>query len=413
VKKNINQASRNAITVRQALKTIKQKITPLINQQTVILPNALGKTLAEDVISPMNVPVYQNSAMDGYAFNAKELSNKVGVELKNCGTSLAGNPYEGHLNTGECIRIMTGAKIPENADTVIEQEKVKVNGNLIQISNAVKPGQNVRHIGEDIAKDQVVLTAGQVLGAAQSGVLASLGLASLKVRRQPRVAIFSSGDEIRSIGESLEGSQIYDSNRYTISGMLKGLGAEVIDMGVVPDNQASIKNALTEAAVEADMIITSGGVSVGDADYIKQCLDELGQTHFNLLHLKPGRPLTFGQIDQTPFFGLPGNPVAVMVTFMYFVRPAIKLMMGQADIDQINLSIPCETSLRKLAGRTEIQRGILVQDPHKGLIVKTTGKQGSGVLSSMSKGNCFIYLDDENESVEAGDHVTVHPFSSF
>ena len=403
----------NPISFDDALLIINKKITPLINQQTVILPNALGKTLAEDIISPMNVPVYQNSAMDGYAFNAQELVKDDINKLKNIGTSFAGVPFDGVLDKGECIRIMTGAKMPDNADTVIEQEKVSIKGNIIEFSAAVKSGQNVRNIGEDIAKDSVVLASGKTLGAAQLGVLASLGLASLKVRRKIRVAIFSSGDEIRSIGEALQGSQIYDSNRYTISGMLNDLGIDVIDMGVIPDNKQAITQALTQGAEEADMVITSGGVSVGDADYIKQCLDELGHTYFNKLHLKPGRPLTFGHINNTHFFGLPGNPVAVMVTFMYFVRPAVKLLMGHSDSELIDLKIPCMTPLRKLPGRTEIQRGILEQDPENGLIVRSTGKQGSGVLSSMSKGNCFIYLGHDSESIEIGDKVTVHPFKLF
>ncbi len=400
----------NTISVDAAIDIIKKQIKPLINQQTVILPNALGKTLAEDIISPINVPVYQNSAMDGYAFNFQQLSADGNNILKNVGTSFAGTPYDGELSEGQCIRIMTGAKMPDNADTVIEQEKVSVKDNNVEINADIRNGQNVRNIGEDIAKDSVVLSAGQSLGAAQMGVLASLGLASLKIRRSLRVAVFSSGDEIRSIGEALQGSQIYDSNRYTINGMLKDLGVEVIDMGVIPDNRTAISNALIEGAAEADMVITSGGVSVGDADYIKQCLEESGRIHFSKLHLKPGRPLTFGEINNTHFFGLPGNPVAVMVTFMYFVRPAIKRLMGQGDSPLFNLQVPCQTSLRKLPGRTEIQRGVLQQDPHLGLIVKTTGKQGSGVLSSMSKGNCFIYLDHDSGSVNAGDNVTVHPF---
>ena len=407
------QTTQTTISANDALAIIKQKIHPLKNQQTVILPNALGKTLAEDVISPMNVPVYQNSAMDGYAFKAADIDAH---SAENCltiaGTAFAGTPFNQTLANGECVRIMTGAKIPEGADTVIEQEKVTVKDNIIELTAALKAGQNVRHIGEDIARGSVVLAAGQVIGAAQLGVLASLGLASLKVRRKVRVAVFSSGDEIRSIGETLDGSQIYDSNRYTISAMLQDLGVEVIDMGVIPDNKEAISQALIEGAQEADMLITSGGVSVGDADYIKQCLDDLGETYFNKLHLKPGRPLTFGHINKTHFFGLPGNPVAVMVTFMYFVRPALKYLLGHTDIDLARLRIPCMTNLRKLPGRTEIQRGILFND-EQGLVVKTTGKQGSGVLSSMSKGNCFIYLDHDSGSVSEGDKVVVHPFNMF
>ncbi len=400
------------LTVDEAIDIINQHVTPLHNQQTVILPNALGMTLAEDIISPINVPVYQNSAMDGYAFMAADIPADGEQELSIVGTAFAGKPFTQMLQQGQCVRIMTGAKIPTNADTVIEQEKVSVNEQCIQITADIRQGQNVRHIGEDIAKNSVVLEAGQQLGAAQMGVLASLGLASLKIKRPVRVAIFSSGDEIRSIGETLEGSQIYDSNRYTINGMLKGLGVDVIDMGVIPDNREAISEALLQGAAEADMVITSGGVSVGDADYIKQCLQESGQIFFSKLHLKPGRPLTFGQINNSLFFGLPGNPVAVMVTFMYFVRPAIKALMGHNDSALFDLQVACETPLRKLPGRTEIQRGILVQNAD-GLSVKTTGKQGSGVLSSMSRGNCFIYLAHNSESVNAGDRVIVHPFQLF
>ena len=401
------------LTVDEALSAIKDKLTALENQQTVILPNALGMTLAENIISPINVPAYQNSAMDGYALSANDIPKGGEKELKIMGIAYAGSPFAGSVGSNGCVRIMTGAKIPDGLDTVIEQEKVKVNEDVITIGSHHKTGQNVRNIGEDIAKDSVVLTSGHCLGAAQMGVLASLGIASIKVRRALRVAVFSSGDEIRSIGETLDGSQIYDSNRYTISSLLKNLGAEVIDLGVVPDTQETIQRTLEAASHEADMIITSGGVSVGDADYIKQALQTNGEVYFSKLHLKPGRPLTFGRLNQAFFFGLPGNPVAVMVTFMYFVRPAIKQLMGQTNSDLVNFKIPCLSGLRKNPGRTEIQRGVLEQDKEQGLIVRTTGKQGSGVLSSMSRGNCFIYLPHEAESVTSGDKVIVHPFKLF
>jgi len=401
------------LTVNEALNVIKNKLTAIENQQTVILPNALGMTLAEDIISPINVPNYQNSAMDGYALSGSNIPEEGEQELKIVGVAYAGTPFNGDIGQDECVRIMTGAKIPDGVDTVIEQEKVQLNGDFITIGNNNKPGQNVRNIGEDIAKDSVVLASGSCLGAAQMGVLASLGIASIKVRRKLRVAVFSSGDEIRSIGETLDGSQIYDSNRYTITSLLKNLGVEVIDLGVVPDTQATIQQTLEVASLEADMIITSGGVSVGDADYIKQSLQTKGEIYFSKLHLKPGRPLTFGRLNQACFFGLPGNPVAVMVTFMYFVRPAIKQLMGQTDIELTNFEAACQSELRKHSGRTEIQRGILEQDKEQGLMVRTTGKQGSGVLSSMSRGNCFIYLDHEMQSVSSGDKVTVHPFKLF
>lgn len=401
------------LTTEEALNVIKDKLTALDNQQTVILPNALGMTLAEDIISPINVPAYQNSAMDGYGLSGVDIPVEGEKELKLVGIAYAGTPFTGRVDKGECVRIMTGAKIPDGIDTVIEQEKVSVNDDLISIGNNNKTGQNVRNIGEDIAKDSVVLASGHCLGPAQMGVLASLGIASIKVRRSLRVAVFSSGDEIRSIGETLDGSQIYDSNRYTISSLLKNLGAEVIDLGVIPDTQSIIEKTLEAASHEADMIITSGGVSVGDADYIKQVLQNNGEIYFSKLHLKPGRPLTFGRLNQAFFFGLPGNPVAVMVTFMYFVRLAVKRLMGQSDYDLANFEVTCLSDLKKHSGRTEIQRGIVEEDKEYGLIVRTTGKQGSGVLSSMSRGNCFIYLSHDAQSVAAGDKVIVHPFKLF
>jgi molybdopterin molybdotransferase len=401
------------LTVDEAQAEIKKRIIPLNNFQTVILPNALGRTLAVPVISPINVPGYKNSAMDGYAVTGDDLPVSGSRELKVTGTAYAGNPFNGKIPAGECIRIMTGAKVPDGLDTVIEQEKVQLNGESIIIDDTNRAGQNVRHIGEDIAKDSVVLPAGTILGAAQMGVLASLGIASLQIRRRLRVAVFSSGDEIRSIGETLNGSQIYDSNRYTISSLLKNLGAEVIDLGVVADTEAGIRQTLENASFEADMIITSGGVSVGDADYIKQGLEAKGEMFFSKLHLKPGRPLTFGRINQAVFFGLPGNPVAVMVTFMYFVRAAIKLLRGNHDNALPPFEVTCLSDLRKVPGRTEIQRGILEQNAEYGLIVRSTGKQGSGVLSSMSTGNCFIYLPHHNGSVSIGDKVIVHAFNLF
>ena len=401
------------LTVDEALNVIKDKLTVIENQQTVILPNALGMTLAENIISPINVPAYQNAAMDGYALSSHDIPLEGEKPLKKIGTAYAGTPFKGRVGHNECIRIMTGAKIPDGTDTVIEQEEVSSSGDYITIKSGFKEGKNIRHAGEDIAKNSTILTSGQCLGAAQMGVLASLGIASIKVRRKLRVAVFSSGDEIRSIGETLDGSQIYDSNRYTISSLLKNTGVEVIDLGVVPDTQETIQKTLESASHEADMVITSGGDSVGDADYIKQAIQKNGEIYFSRLHLKPGRPLTFGKLNQACFFGLPGNPVAVIVTFMYFVRPAIKCLMGHSDTEFHNFEVPCLSKLKKNPGRCEIQRGFLAQDEKHGLSVCTTGKQGSGVLSSMSRGNCFIYLPHERGSINPGDKVIVHPFTQF
>ena len=402
----------DVLSVQQALDVIQQQISELDNQQTVILPQALNRTLAVDIISPINVPNFNNSAMDGYGFRHQDLPAEGSRSFKLIGQALAGQAFEQTIGEFECVRIMTGARIPDGVDTVIEQEKTERLEDYIIIASGQKKGANVRYIGEDIARDSVVLPAGSLIGPAQMGVLASLGIASVSIRRKPRVAVFSSGDEIRSIGETLEGNQIYDSNRYTISGMLEKLSVEVVDLGVIPDTQEIIEQTLKSVASEVDMIITSGGVSVGDADYIKQALDNNGAIHFSRLHLKPGRPLTFGHLDNTLFFGLPGNPVAVMVTFMYFVRPALLQLLGRKDTQLQDFEVVCQSDMRKLPGRTEIQRGIL-QQTESGLTVQTTGRQGSGVLSSMSRGNCFVYLPHEAESIKAGDRVIVHPFSMF
>ncbi len=400
------------LSVQQALHVIQQQVSELDNQQTVILSQALNRTLAEDIISPINVPNFNNSAMDGYGFRHQDLPAEGSRSFKLIGQALAGQVFEQTIGEFECVRIMTGARIPDGVDTVIEQEKTERLEDYIIIASGQKKGANVRYIGEDIARGRVVLLAGSLIGPAQMGVLASLGIASVRIHRKPRVAVFSSGDEIRSIGETLEGNQIYDSNRYTILGMLEKLSVEVVDLGVILDTQEVIEQTLKSVASEVDMIITSGGVSVGDADYIKQALDKNGEILFSKLHIKPGRPLTFGHLDNTLFFGLPGNPVAVMVTFMYFVRPALLQLLGRKDTQLQDFEVVCQSDMRKLPGRTEIQRGIL-QQTETGLTVQTTGRQGSGVLSSMSRGNCFIYLPHEAESIKAGDRVIVHPFSMF
>lgn len=400
------------LSVQQALHVIQQQVSELDNQQTVILSQALNRTLAEDIISPINVPNFNNSAMDGYGFRHQDLPAEGSRSFKLIGQALAGQVFEQTIGEFECVRIMTGARIPDGVDTVIEQEKTERLEDYIIIASGQKKGANVRYIGEDIARGRVVLLAGSLIGPAQMGVLASLGIASVRIHRKPRVAVFSSGDEIRSIGETLEGNQIYDSNRYTILGMLEKLSVEVVDLGVILDTQEVIEQTLKSVASEVDMIITSGGVSVGDADYIKQVLDKNGEILFSKLHIKPGRPLTFGHLDNTLFIGLPGNPVAVMVTFMYFVRPALLQLLGRKDTQLQDFEVVCQSDMRKLPGRTEIQRGIL-QQTETGLTVQTTGRQGSGVLSSMSRGNCFIYLPHEAESIKAGDRVIVHPFSMF
>ena len=398
------------LSVEQALAQIDALITSIEETVTLGLTNALQHVLAEAVTSPINVPPHRNSAMDGYAVRAEDLSDRDKVELNIIGTAFAGNPFDAPLGKGECIRIMTGAQVPAGADTVIMQEHVERYEDVISVSPEHQAGQNVRHPGEDIAKGEVVLEAGTLLRAAELGLLASLGIPAIKVKRKLKVAFFSTGDELRAVGEPLAEGQIYDSNRYTIYGMLKGLNVEIIDLGVIRDEPQAVEDAFIEAATVADAVITSGGVSVGDADYVKQTLDKLGQVNFWKIAMKPGKPLAFGKIKQAVFFGLPGNPVSVMATFYQFVQPALRHLMGQTRVMPVIIKLPCSEALKKHPGRTDFQRGIMEYDSDGNLRVRSVGMQASHILSGMSRANCFIILPREWGNVEAGTLVDVQPF---
>ncbi|MFA7097860.1 MAG: gephyrin-like molybdotransferase Glp, partial [Gammaproteobacteria bacterium] len=360
--------------------------------------------------SNINVPPHANSAMDGYAVNSADFPESGTRELTVIGTAWAGQPFAGSVARGQCVRIMTGAMLPDGTDSVVIQERVERDGDVIRFGTGNKPGQNVRQPGEDLAVGQVVLEAGKKLIPADIGLLASLGVAEVKVRRRLRVAFFSTGDELRSIGEPLEAGQIYDSNRYTLYGMLTRLGVDLIDMGVVRDRREDVQQAFTDAAAIADAIITSGGVSVGEADFVKETLETVGEVNFWKIAMKPGRPLAFGKVGNAMFFGLPGNPVSVMVTFYQFVQPALQRMMGQTQAAPIRFRVPCLSRLKKMPGRVEFQRGILETDAQGHMVVRSTGEQGSGILSSMSRANCFIILPMECGNVESGTTVDVQPF---
>jgi len=305
---------------------------------------------------------------------------------------------------------MTGAVIPAGADTVVMQEHVQVSGERISIDNATRAGGNVRQAGEDLAIGDMVLAKGLRLRPADIGLLASLGLVKVEVGRRPRIAFFSTGDELRSAGTRLDDGAIYDSNRYTLHGMLTRIGAEIIDMGIIRDDRKSIDNALLEAAGDADVLITSGGVSVGEADYVKASLLKQGQIKFWKVAMKPGRPFAFGTLDGSYFFGLPGNPVSVMVSFYQFVQPALKKLAGENVTVPLLLQVPCRSKLTKRAGRVEYQRGILEYDASGDLVVRKTGAQGSGILRSMTDANCFIVLPLASEGVAPGERVAVQPF---
>ena len=400
----------NNLTVEQARQRIHDLLSPISGWQKVSLRQALGQVLHQSVVSPSQVPPYNNSAMDGYALRSADIKNAP-FSLNNVGVAFAGKPYQGHVEAGQCIRIMTGAKIPDGCDTVVMQEQVESDNQTITIHTDVKAGQNVRLAGEDIDCGDTVLPAGRRLTPADLGLLASLGIAEVVTYRPLRVAFFSTGDELCGLGEHLGDGQIYDSNSYTLYGMLSELNIDVIDMGVIPDNRAALKIALEQAAADADVILSSGGVSVGDADYVKDMLAELGQVNFWKIAMRPGRPLAFGQIGEAMFFGLPGNPVSVMVTFYQFVQPALKRLAGESDTLPIIIEVPCDNAIKKRAGRFEFQRGILFRNNEGQLRVSTTGAQGSGILRSMSMANCFILLEENCDGLSAGSLVNVQPFA--
>jgi len=399
-----------ALPVEQARRDILQAVTPIDCPRKVALRTALGGVLAEDILSTIDVPSSDNSAMDGFAVTAVDLPDSGTTALRVIGTSLAGTPFTGPVSPGEAVRIMTGAVIPAGCDAVIMQEQAEYEGERLRIGSGHRTGQNIRRAGEDLSRGQVALAKGHRMQPADLGLLASLGIAEVRIQRPLRVAFFSTGDELRSVGEPLQSGQVYDSNRYTLLGMLSRLGADIIDMGVVPDQPAAIREAFVRAAAAADVVITSGGVSVGEADYVKQELDEVGKISFWKIAMKPGRPLAFGCIGSTAFFGLPGNPVAVMVTFYQFVQPALRSMSGETQVTHPQFRVPCESPLKKRTGRTEFQRGILDRDEQGQWRVRKTGAQGSGVLSSMSSANCFIVLPPESTQVTPGDLVLVEPF---
>ena len=396
----------NSMPVEQARQLIKQFLAPVTEYETIKIQDAFHRTLSADVLSPMNVPPHNYSSMDGYAVRHADLTG-TNNKLKKIGSSFAGHGFAGQVATGECVRIMTGALIPDGCDSVVMQEQVKVDGDMIAIGSGHKRGQNIRLVGEDIMQGAVVLARGQIIRPAEMGLLASLGFNEISVFRKLKIAIFSTGDELIQPGMALAAGQIYDSNRYTLIGLLTELGVEIIDMGNIRDDKDVVRAALLKASSHADVIITSGGVSVGEADYIKQLLAEIGEVVFWKIAMKPGRPLAYGKIGTCHFFGLPGNPVAVMVTFLQFVRNALWELMGQHPKPVFNFQAISTSAIRKSPGRTEFQRGILSQGEDGLWLVHTTGEQGSGILSSMSRANCFIVLPVEQGNVEKGSLVQI------
>lgn len=399
-----------SLSCEQALQRLLDAIVPVSGSERVHLRAGLGRVLAAPVVVRFDVPSHTNSAMDGYAINALDLPAEGVVELPVVGSSFAGKPHREKLARGTAIRIMTGAVVPEGADTILIQERVEAGEGRIRVDGRHNRGQHVRHAGEDMKAGDLAFGAGRRLSAADLGVIASLGIAEVDVWRKPRVAFFSTGDELRSLGEPLGLGEIYDSNRYTLYGMLEQLGVTVVDLGVVSDDPVRLEAAFRAAARDADAVITSGGVSVGEADYTRDILGRLGEVRFWKVAMKPGRPLAFGKLENAWFFGLPGNPVSVMVTFYEFVRPALDRLMGTTPRLPWTTTARVTDALKKRPGRVEFQRGCLQRGANGQLSVTPTGDQGSGILSSMSQANCFIVLPLDSTRVEAGSEVVVQPF---
>ncbi|MBL38032.1 MAG: molybdopterin molybdenumtransferase MoeA [Xanthomonadales bacterium] len=397
-----------ALPLEQARGRILEQVEAVTGRERLGLREALGRILAEPVSAAIDVPNHTNSAMDGYAVRAADLAEP-GARLREVGESFAGHPFDGEVSPGECVRIMTGAVLPAGADSVVMQERTERNGDQVIFTEGCKTGANVRAAGEDVARGQKVFDVGRRIGSADLGVLASVGAAEVDVLARARVAFFSTGDEIVPVGDPLPAGKIHDSNRHTLFGLLSELGVEIHDLGIVPDVPEALDEALRRAS-RFDAVLTTGGVSVGAADYVLEALEKVGSVGFWQVAMKPGRPLAFGHLDKAIFFGLPGNPVSAMVTFIQLVRPALVKLAGARPAAPLAFEVPTRNAIRKKAGRREFQRGRLVSGEH-GMMVEPFGHQGSGVLRSMSEANCLINLAPDQGDVEAGERVTVEPFA--
>ena len=406
-----------AMPVDQVLAFLREMVDPIVETEVLDLISARERILAGKLISPLDVPPHDNSAMDGYAFDGAALKPGQDLRLRVVGTAWAGKAWQGQAGPGQCVRIMTGAIMPAGLDTVLPQELAQIDADGMTVpASRIRAGDNRRLRGEDLRRNEEALADGVRLNPARLGLSASLGIERLPVYRRPVVACFSTGDEILSAGHAAREGAVYDSNRYTVIGLLERLGCQVLDLGLVPDDPAQLQRAFERAAAEADAVISSGGVSVGQADHTKAMIGQLGEVMLWRVAMRPGRPLAVGRIRHpardraTLVFGLPGNPVAVMVTFLAFVRPALLRLMGCSDPSPPLLQARSLEAIRKRAGRTEYQRGWVSLNDQGQLQVRTTGNQGSGVLSSMAHANGLIVLGHEQESIQAGEMVSVMMF---
>ena len=398
----------------QALSEILSQIKTIDGVERLRIRDAMYRVSAEDIKAQQDIPASRNSAMDGYACRHGNLAEKDQISRLNLvGTSAAGHPFFSEIPDGACIRIFTGGVVPDELDTVIMQEDCQVENNWVYTKNSHRMGQHIRNAGEDIAVGELALAKNQLIGTAELGLLASVGCSEVVVRQKPKVAFFSTGDELRAVGEALKPGDVYDSNRYTLFALLKAAHVQPIDLGVVRDDLDQTIAALTVGAQQADVVVTSAGASVGDADCIKQAIESVGELKLWKVAMKPGRPLAFGRFNDTWFFGLPGNPVSVMVTFDKFVRPALRKIRGErTPISTLRMNVRCLNPIFKRRGRLEFQRGILSVNDDGQAVVESTGNQSSGVLSSMSRANCYIVLPAETGNVQEGSMVTVEPFTT-
>ncbi|MEI7841150.1 MAG: gephyrin-like molybdotransferase Glp [Methylococcaceae bacterium] len=399
----VKTEKKSLLSVEAAQQRIHAAIIPLIESEIVPLKQAFGRVLSQPIFAPMNLPTARNSAMDGYAFASENFS----ATLTNVGTSWAGKPFDGVLNSGECVRIFTGAVLPDNADSVVMQELVTVNGTQIEFPADVKCQKNVREIGEDVRGGDELCAVNKTVTAVDLGLLASAGVENVSVIRRLKIGYFSTGDELTALGTPLTRGKIYDSNRYSLYGLLQNPCYQVSDGGVIPDNKAELRRVLGHAATEFDVIITTGGASVGAADFIKEILDECGEVDFWKIAIKPGKPLAFGKMGACYFFGLPGNPVAVTTTFDIIVKLALARLSGAIVHKPWQQTAVCTTPLKKSRGRQEYQRGFLQQIDSGEFQVASSGLQGSHILSSASAANCYIVLPTECSGVEIGESVIV------
>lgn len=400
------------LSVDQAQVNIQSAIYPIDQQETIKLTQALGRILAQSVISPIHNPPDRNAAMDGYAFSSADIIKNQAFTLNLVGTSWAGKPYTGPVKSQQCVRIFTGAVVPDFADSVIAQEQVNQQDEKITFPIETQPFKNIRAVGSDVKQGDLLLSAPKALNACDLGLLAAVGIEQIQVRKPLKIGFFSTGDELVAIGQPLEAGQIYDSNRYLLAGLLNSPNHIITDLGVIPDDQQLLEKTLITAAQQFDVLISTGGASVGDKDFVKQTLEKCGQVNFWKLAIKPGKPLAFGKIKSCWFFGLPGNPIAVLVTYEQFVKPALLKLAGAPTSFSIKLQACCETRLHKSPGRQEYQRGIFTQTGPGEFTVKAAGQQESHQLKVASQANCFILLEQESSGVEVGEMVNIEPFGT-